>query len=203
MQNAKSPEQLETYLRTVRENLRRLPESEASEVVQELRSHVLDRVAGDFTEASLAHALASLGDPREVARANMTRRVATQATLSGSPVIVAKKIIELARLSFGGFVTLSVSLIGYAFAGCWLLTAIAKPFAPDRFGLWSVADPSDDLSFSLGRRTAGLVEHDILGWWIIPIGLALALISAYLTFQFHQQAIRQMAHRKPDGVPYE
>lgn len=193
MPNAKSPERLEAYLQDVRANLGGLPASDISEIVQELRSHVLDRVAGDLTDASVEQALASLGDPRDIARINRTMRVAARAAGQSSPRVIARTLVQLARLSLRGLVTLLVSLIGYGFAAVWLLCALAKPFAPDRVGFWSLPDPTGDLSLSLGRLDAGLTGRDILGWWIIPIGLVAGLCAAFLTFRFHQRAIRRMA----------
>lgn len=194
MPNAKSDEPLEIYLRQVRENLRGLPESDASEIIQELRSHVLDRVAGDLSDTRVKEALASLGDPRDIGRLNSTMRVAARAAGQTSPRVVARTLAQLARLSVRGLITLLISLAGYGFAAVWLLTAMVKPFAPNRVGLWSLPDPTGDLSLSLGRHDPGLSGRDILGWWIIPIGLVVGLTAALLTFRYHQRAIRQMAH---------
>jgi hypothetical protein len=93
-----------------------------------------------------------------------------------------------------------LSLTGYAFAGCRLLTALAKPFAPDRVGLWLLPDPTDDLSLSLGRHGAGAAGHDILGWWIIPIGLTVGVICAFLTYRIDLRFIRELASPQSTGV---
>lgn len=202
MPNAKSPEALEAYLLKVRQNLHGLPPSDVAEILAELRSHVLDRVAGDLSDAGIGRALASLGDPRDIARINSTMRIAAGGAGQSSPRTVARTLLRLARLSVRGLVTLLVSLLGYGFAAAWLLTAIAKPFAPDRVGLWSLPDPTGDLSLSLGRLDANTAARDVTGWWIIPIGLAVGLCAAFLTFHYHQRAIRRMAQRpaNPGGT---
>src|SRR5512143_3881420 len=99
MPNAGTPELLESYLSRVRHNLRGLAPAEVSEILQELRSHVMDFVAGDMTDARVALALEKLGDPLEIARLNMSMRVAAQSLDRRSPVGVLKAIVRLARLS--------------------------------------------------------------------------------------------------------
>jgi len=202
MRNAKSPEPLEKYLKEVTNHLVGLPENEAMEIIAELRSHVLDRVSDDLNHVGIERALELLGNPREVARLNMTVHVATRAVDKNSPLVIIHTIARLARLSFKGLIILMTSLVGYSFAASWLLAALAKPFVPDRVGLWSLADPTGDLSLSLGRKEATVAGQDILGFWIIPIGLAVGLCAAYITYRFDRWSIRQMAkQRAHSGSP--
>jgi HAAS len=201
MPNVKSVELLEQYLREVRKNLRGFSNRDASEIIQELRSHVLDRVDGDPSDATIEQALRSLGDPRDIARVNTTLRVAGDAADRNSPAVIARALFRLARLSLRGLFLLAVSLLGYSFAGVCVLTAIAKPFVPNRVGLWVLPDPGGDLSLTLGRLDPGAQGRDVLGWWTIPIGLAVGILVAFLTFRFHQRSIRNLARRSrvPEG----
>jgi hypothetical protein len=196
MPSVKPPEQLESYLEDVRRNLRGLPDADIAEIVLELRSHVLDSVAADASDADIRAVLTKLGDPSEVARANLSMRVAADAAGRASPFAVTSAIARLASLSFRGAFTLLISLLGYGFAACWLLTAIAKPFAPNRVGLWLMPDSTGDLSYSLGRHDPVPGGHDLLGWWIVPLGLAIGLAVAFLTYRFDLRAIRRMARQK-------
>jgi hypothetical protein len=193
MVSAVRPEPLEVYLQTVEEHLKSLPPEDRSEIVQELRSHVLDRIKGDLSDATVSATLTRLGDPREIARVNLRMRVAAVAVAYGTPLTVARTLTRLATLGGRGLLTVILSLTGYAFAGCWLLTALAKPFAPDRVGLWVLPDPTGDLSLSLGRHGAGAAGYDVLGWWIIPIGLAVGVACAVLTYRVDLRFIRQLA----------
>jgi hypothetical protein len=127
-------------------------------------------------------------------------RAASVAVDHGMPLTVARTLTRLASLGGQGLLTFILSLTGYAIAGCWLLTALAKPFAPDRVGLWLLPDATGDLSLSLGRHGAGVTGHDILGWWIIPIGLTVGIVCAVLTYRFDLRFIRQLARRQSSAT---
>jgi hypothetical protein len=192
MANARTSDRLDTYLKEVRDRLRGLPVSEIDEVVRELRSHVFDSTAGDGSDAAIAAALNRLGDPQEIARLNLSLRVASDTLQSIWPWNVLRGIVRLARLSLRGGFDLLVSLVGYSFAASWLITALAKPFVPGRVGLWQLDDPSGDLSISLGFRSTAFAGHEILGWWIIPLGLVVGLASAWLTYRYDLAALRRI-----------
>jgi hypothetical protein len=181
------------YLRTVRDHLHALSPEDRSEIIRELRSHVLDRVKGDLSDASISATLTRLGDPREIAGINLRMRAAAVAIAHPTPLTVARTLWRLAAIGGKGFLIFILSLTGYAFAGCWFLTALAKPFAPDRVGLWLLPDPAGDLSLSLGRLGAGAAGRDVLGWWIIPIGLVVGAICAFLTYRIDIRFIQELA----------
>lgn len=190
---------LDTYLAQVRRHLRGLSDAEARETVAELQSHVLDRVDGDLTPAKVEAAIAALGGPREVARVNVTERVAakmeTRLTLWG----VLGAVGRLAGLSLMGFVTLMVSLTGYGMAAGFLATALWKPFDPQRVGMWIAPKPEGGFDYAMGilDNPGG---RELLGWWIVPLSLALALALAYLTWRFGVASVRAMARgaRRPE-----
>jgi hypothetical protein len=192
MVSAVRPEPLETYLQAVEGHLKSLRPEDRSEIVRELRSHVLDRVKGDLSDASVCATLMTLGDPREIARINLRLRVAAVVD-RGAPLTVVRPLTRLAKVSGEGLLALVLSLAGYAFAGCWLLVALAKPFAPDRVGFWLLPDPQGDLSVSLGRHSASIGGHEVLGWWIIPLGLTIGFVSAFMTYRFDLRFIRELA----------
>jgi hypothetical protein len=199
MASARPLEALETYLHEVRSRLHGLSASEVSEIVQELRSHVLDAVSGDASEARIADALRKLGSAQEIARMNMSMRVATRSLTHRSPLRVLHTLVRLAGLTVRGAIVLFISLVGYGFAASWLITALAKPLLPREVGLWMLPDKNGDLSFSLGSHGLPTVGHDLLGWWIVPIGLLVGFAAAYLTYRFDLAAIRRMAARRLGG----
>jgi hypothetical protein len=198
MSNDAGKAHLDTYLDQVRRNLKGLPRSEADEIVAELRSHVLDRVAGQPTPNQVEAAIAALGSPREVARINLTERVGAEVEEDRSPLTVLRGIGRLARLSVYGAFTGLVSFVGYALAASFLITAAVKPFWREHAGFWRVPDPKDDYSFSLGINSAPNGQ-ELLGWWIIPIGVGAGLLLGWLTWRFGIFSVRFMRRSAQRG----
>jgi hypothetical protein len=187
------PDVLENYLQAVAGNLSSMSSEDRLEVVRELRSHVLDIVDGDLSEDKLTRALAALGPPKGVAQINLRMRVARAAVSDCTPWSTSRTLARLACIGGEGLWVFVVSSLGYAFSGCWLLTALAKPFFPDRVGLWVLPDAGGDLSLSLGRQDSGAVGNDIFGWWIIPIGILLAIACGVAVFRYDLRFVRRVA----------
>jgi len=190
MAGAELPEKIEAYLRAVAEELGSLPPAETVEIARELRSHILDRMAGDGSDAVVSVILKKLGEPQDIARVNLHMRMAPAGQNSPRPMRAA--LVRWTAFSARILTTLLFSLAGYAFAGCWLFTAIAKPFAPARVGLWVLPDPTGDLSLSLGRREADFGGHELLGWWVIPVGLVIGIGFGTLTYRLNLRWIRAL-----------
>lgn len=178
---------LETYLAQVRRYLKGLSEAEMREVLLELRAHVLDKVEGNLTPKTVEAALAALGSPREVGRANVTERVAAVMEKNRGFFGVLAAVVRLAGLSLAGFMLFLVSLIGYSIAGGLLFVAAWKPFDPSHVGMWSSGP---------GNFTLGTLDHptspELIGWWIIPFGLIAGVAVGYLTWLFGRFCVRAM-----------
>ncbi|RAK55057.1 DUF1700 domain-containing protein [Phenylobacterium soli] len=184
---------LETYLEQVRRHLRGLSQAEIREVLLELRAHVLDKVEGRMTPASIEAALAALGSPREVARLNVAERVAAVMEQDRSPLGVLAAVVRLASVSVMGVVTFFVSLFGYLLSAAFVVVAAWKPFDPERVGMWRTPEAKGGWSFVLGTIDRAPQSHEMLGWTIVPICLAAGLILAWLTWSFGVLAVRMMA----------
>ena len=191
MSNDAGKAHLDCYLDQVRRHLKGLPRAEADEIVAELRSHVLDKVAGTPTPERVEAAIEALGSPRDVARINLTERVAAELEADRSPLTVLRGVGRLARLSVYGAFTGLVSFTGYAIAASFLITAAVKPFWREHAGLWRVPDAKDDYAFSLGVNSAPQGQ-ELLGWWIIPIGIVAGLLLGWLTWRFGIFSVRHM-----------
>ena len=190
MSNDAGMAHLDCYLDQVRRQLGGLPKGEVDEILAELRSHVLDKVDGAPTPQRVEAAIEALGGPREVARLNLTERVAATLETNRSAWRVFGAIGRLAGLSLYGFFALLVSLFGYAAAAGFLLTAIVKPFMPEHAGLWRIPTPDGSYDYSIGTTDAPQ-GYELLGWWIIPIGVAVGLLLAWLTWRFGLFSVRR------------
>ena len=181
-------QRIDAYLEHLHARLRGLDEAEAREIVDELRSHIVERatVGGAMTAAAVDAALARLGSPEALAAEYMTGEVLARAEVSRSPWRVLDSLFRWASLSFTGFLVLLVTIIGYFLGAVFYLSAAMKPFHPHTAGLWLIPSGAGDYAISLrmGFEGAPAGARDLLGWWIIPIGFMLGSWLLILTTRF-------------------
>ena len=144
-------QRVEAYLGTLRQLLRGMNAEDAREIVEELRSHLMDRVAasGEATNAGVDAALAALGSPEELAKEYMTQNLLARAEASRSPVRILESLFRWASLSAAGFFVLVGSVMGYFLGTVFILVAALKPFHPQTAGLWLLRDSTCDPEISL------------------------------------------------------
>lgn len=183
---------VERYLEELRAGLRGMPADEASEIVEEIRSHIHDSAAegGLMTQSSQQATLERLGPAKELASRYVMQSMAARAEDSRSHFLALRTIARWAKVSVVGCGVLAVSIIGYGLAAIFAYPALAKPFRPDRVGLWRLADPTD-WSFSLGAVDQPGAK-ELLGWWIIPLGLFLGGTLLLVTQRFVMWSIRRL-----------
>jgi hypothetical protein len=196
-QNAQHDAQktIEAYLSRLRQRLRGLNDEDAREIIQELRSHIMDKSAADgpISTASVDAALTGLGDPEELASQYTTDNLLARAEVSRSPLRILKSLFHWASLSIAGFFVLLGSFLGYFFGVVLMLVAALKLIHPHTAGLWIVPNSNDDfeLSFRLGFGSVPGAGRDLLGWWIVPIGWiaggALVMLTTYIAIWFVRQ----------------
>ena len=185
---------LDIYLRQVRHGLHGLPEDEAKEIVDELRSHALDRAGGALTPASVDATIAALGSARELSGLYLAERMAERVEARRSPWLILQTVWRLAGLSLGAFCALILSFVGYAFGASLLLTAALKPFLPKNDGLWYEQRPSGaTLSFSITNHPTG---QELMGWWIIPFGLICGAIVLWCTWRYGLWSVRRLGRAR-------
>ena len=179
---------IERYLGTLRTCLRGINEQDVREIVEELRSHILEKagVGGETTAGEVDGALASLGSPEELACEYMMDNLLARAEVSRSPVRILGSLFRWASLSAGGFFVLLCATVGYFLGVAFILTALLKPFHPNSAGLWiyrtSTGALANSLRLGFGRPPVG--GSDVLGWWIVPVGLAVGFALVLLTSYF-------------------
>lgn len=188
-------QRIESYLTEVRAGLRGIPSAQALEIVEELRSHVLDRAAtqGAVTETAVAAALERLGRPKEVAAMYLAENLVTQAERSFSPWLVLKGLFHWAGISAAGVFVFFTSLTGYVIAASFTISALMKPLAPDRVGLWRIGE--DSYSLRMGLSSAPPSGTELLGWWIIPLGLSIGVGLFLFTSQFGLWSLRKLQQK--------
>lgn len=180
-----STEKIDLYLKQVRSRLQGISEDQVAEILQELRSHILDRTKGvpGFPDSSVTAAIDSLGTPEQIASEYITEQLTARAQATRAPWSVMRVIIRWASLSLWGFLALVVSCAGYLLGAAFLLCALLKPFDPGGVGLWIHSQPFR-LSLLVGAANQGPEGRELLGWWIIPIGMVTGLALFVLTTKF-------------------
>jgi len=185
---------LDGYLEDLRARLGALPEAQVAEIVAELRSHVRDSAEGELTDGVVAAALERLGSPAELASLYETESLLVRAGRSESPWLLVKGLCRWATVSIAGAFAFLGLIIGYVVAASFLCAALVKPFAPDRVGLWMAGD---EISLHLGLVEPPPAQgNEVLGWWIVPLGLLLGAAALWLTRWLARWAIRRF-RREP------
>lgn len=177
---------IDAYLARLQRALQNLREEDAKEIVRELRSHILDKVASEesATPAGIDGALAGLGSPEDLAAEYLTNDLVSRAQATRSPWLVLRSMFRWASLSLGGFLLLIPSLVSYFISIVFAWAAFFKPIHPESTGLWMIPRGQDfELSLHMGFAAPPAAGHELLGWWIIPIGLGLGVGLFLLTLQ--------------------
>ena len=193
---------IETYLGELAAQLRGFNPQQVAEIVAELRSHILDKLAagGETSAAQVDSILAALGGPEELANQYLTDNVLARAEGSRSPLRMLEGLFRWATLSFAGFSVLLGSLFGYFIGVVFILVAVFKVIHPQTAGLWLLPGGAGDSAFSFrmgfGSAPAG---RDLLGWWIVPLGLLAGCAFITLTTRFALWCVRQ--YRKQNALP--
>src|SRR5580700_2822043 len=165
---------IEAYLGRLRQLLCGMNAADAREIVEELRSHITEKAAegGQVTAAGVDTALARLGSPEDLASQYTTDALLARAEVSRSPLRILESLFRWASLSVAGFLVLLTSIVGYFLGGALMLCAVLKTIHPQSGGLWAFPNGADtEFSLRLGFGTPPPGGRDLLGWWIVPVGL--------------------------------
>ena len=188
-------DKIDSYLERLRKGLHGINEVDAREIIEELRSHITDKatIDGELAEPVVDAALEALGAPDTLAKEYLTDEVLARTQESRSPVRILDGLFRWANLSVAGLFALLTSLLGYSFGIICLLCAALKTVHPRTAGVWSLPDATGDTSLSvrLGFGPPPANGHELLGWWIVPIGLGLGFVCLLLTTSFARWFIRQ------------
>ena len=193
-------QKIDAYLERLRKNLRGLTPEETHEILQELRTHILEKseANGEVSPEAVDSALSSLGSPEDLAGEYLTDNLFLRAQASRSPLRILKGLFRWASLSVAGFCVFFSCLFGYATSAVLLWCAILKPIHPATDGLWVSNDAEGlDFSFHLGFGTPSPNSREVLGWWLIPIGLVGGYALLMVTTRFALWCVGRYRQSRP------
>lgn len=178
---------VDSYLMRLRRSLGELPPEEVSEILREIRSHILDRAeaSGDMTDEKLAAILKELGQPEDIGPLYQADAMVARARSSFSPSLILRTTARWATMSIAGLISFILGLFGYGMALALIISAILKPIMPDRIGAWV-----SNSGFTIGVQDHAVRSVDVLGWWMIPVGLIGGAIFLIGTTRFLRWMLR-------------
>jgi hypothetical protein len=188
---------IDAYLTRLRSRLRGIDEQEIREIVEELRSHILDKT-GSGEEGTVDQTLDALGSPEHLAAEYLTDNLLARAEVSRSPARILDALFRWASLSMAGFSVFLSSILGYFLGIVFVLCALLKPIHPQTAGLWAYPAGGDEstISLRLGFGSAPPDGRDVLGWWIVPIGLVVGCGLVMLTTRLALWCVRHYRHSR-------
>lgn len=188
MSSSTDEQKIEAYLAKLRDRLRSMNEHEVHEIIRELRAHIADKTAagGGDTQSTVDITLDALGSPEALANQYLAVALLSRAEIKRSPVRILQGLFRWARLSIAGLLVMAVSIVGYVVGASLMLSALLKLIHPRAAGLWAYGAGTGDLQLSLRMGFGGppVGARDVLGWWILPIGLLTGCGLVALTTRF-------------------
>ncbi|MGA8300404.1 MAG: DUF1700 domain-containing protein [Terriglobales bacterium] len=200
MSGKENSARVEDYLGRLRRALAGLTSEQAADIVEELRSHILEKVAGqgEGNSAAIEDVLAALGSPEALAAEYMADDLLARAARRRSPFLLLRALLRWASLSAAGVFVFIGCAIGYFLGASFMLCAFLKPLHPQTAGLWRLADQSNSYSLRLGFGPAPPGGTELLGRWMLPLGLLLGGGLCFLTTQIALWFVQQF---RRSGVP--
>jgi hypothetical protein len=106
-----------------------------------------------------------------------------------SPAFLLRSGLHWAALTLGGLLVLLISVFGYVLGGILFMLGVLKVFAFHKTGIYgSFTEHNSSLSFQSGGPIG---SHELLGWWLLPVGLLFGGGLLLLTFRFDLWSIRK------------
>lgn len=177
--NAQQQIRVDSYLMTLRRSLGALPPEDVNDILREIRGHILERAeaSGELTNERLVQILKELGRPEDIGPLYQAEAMVARARASFSPKLILLTTLYWAMRSAIGIFVFLAGVLGYILSLTLFLMALAKPFMPDRVGVF-VGMPA---------------TREILGWWIIPVGLVFGPLLMIGTTRLLRWTLRFMS----------
>jgi uncharacterized membrane protein len=177
---------MEGYLATLRMRLAPLTLSEREEIVMEIAAHVRD--SAEQNGATVESVLARLGPAEALAEQYRDGHLIRQASRSFSPIVLLRASMRLATKSVSGILVFVLSVFGYSFGAGFVIIAFAKMIVPSHAGAWV----QDGRLIEFGAFVHGMPPsaHEVLGLWIIPLGLTAGSLTLLFTTFLIRNSLR-------------
>ncbi|MBT1062496.1 hypothetical protein KJY73_02870 [Bowmanella sp. Y26] len=167
---------IHAYLKSLEKYLARLDKADVDEVIREIESHIYDAIEQQDENgrpAEVQRVLAGFGEPRVLAQRYVEH------ILNGAPPPAGFKAIQLVKRGATKGLIISMAVFGYSLVIGLLGLCVYKFIEPLSVGVWSTAGGN---SFVIGALSQPYPASDeLLGWWFIPLALAVSLVIGFLT----------------------
>ncbi|MGD0097534.1 MAG: hypothetical protein ABSB60_13640 [Terracidiphilus sp.] len=189
--SAEDRKSIDAYLAALRRQLRDLLDEDAKDIVEEIRAHILDKSSADRSADTVAATLAALGTPEELATRYRTEELLRRAQMSRSPVVIMRNLLRWGALTLAGVSVFLISVAGYCLGGFLFLIATLKVIWPRGTGLSKTVNADGSWGLGLGFSNQPMTGHELLGWWLLPIGFVFGTGLIFLTFRFGLWSLRK------------
>jgi uncharacterized membrane protein len=169
--------QMERYLTELRLHLGSITIAEREEIVREIGAHIRD--SAEESGASIETVLARLGPARELAAQYRHGLLIRKASGSFSPLVLLRATLRLATRGIFGILVFFLGIIGYAFGGGLVLTALIKPILPANTGMWFQDGHLVDSGVLFPAPAPP--AHEVLGMGYILVALILGSMTLLIT----------------------
>ena len=181
---------IEAWLKAVGAELARLPDNARSDILNEARGHLEERLAAGLSAHSALH---GFGTAKAYAR-NFVDQYRLDNALTHKRII--PMIITLAAFASRSVIAFFGLMFALTFGAVALASAVSivlKTIKPDAVGLW--VGPNQ--TFVLGTATNHVAAHEIAGNWVYLIFLAMIVVGGFLARASLIAAIRSIRGKMP------
>jgi HAAS domain-containing protein len=179
-----------------------LPAETARDAVQEVHSHIRERVAEVAAlpdeRSALEAVLSELGPPLKVARAYALEATVDQALVTGRLLAVGRALGVFAARGVLHFLAALVLFTGYSMGASFVLIALMKPLFPGNVGLFRVDGRYQSFGVNFGLPPGTEV---LGGYWIVPACLAAGAILLIGTHALARHLLARWRERRVTRRP--
>lgn len=165
---------IELYIARLRKSLAGFSVGQREDIVEEIRAHIVDRVAE--SGLTVEETIARLGPAEELGKDYLSGALVRRARYSFSPWTILRATFRWAMTGIHGLSVFLLALLGYSAGTAFIVTALVKPLVPEQIGVWIGPDV-----FVIGFRPDSPDAHELLGPWFTQIALAVGILFFMVT----------------------